>query len=76
LLSHLPNKAQLLLPKEIKIERDVLSSLQKKGILLLRHLRFTAGILARLGQEKVAIQGADNLAELEPLYIRPFAGVA
>ncbi len=71
----LPEKSQLVLPKELKIAPEILSALKEKQVLLVPERRFTAGVLAELGQKKIERDGQDVLAELEPLYIRPFAGV-
>lgn len=37
--------------------------------------KFSASILAQAGLQKYKLYGGDNLDELEPMYIRPFAGV-
>ncbi len=74
--SILPEQAQLVLPKDIRIDPEILSALTEKQVLLVPDIRFTAGVLARLGQQKLDADGPDVLAELEPMYIRPFAGVS
>jgi tRNA threonylcarbamoyladenosine biosynthesis protein TsaB len=70
-----PDRAQLVLPKDINIDPEIISGLIEKQVAIVPDVRFTAGILARLAQKKIAEDGPDTLAELEPMYIRPFAGV-
>ncbi len=71
----IPSRTQLVLPKGLKIEPETISALKEKQVLIMPNVRFTGGILAQLGQQKIEIDGPDVLAELEPMYIRPFAGV-
>jgi len=68
-------QSQLITAKGMLIQQAVLTALQEKKILMLPKRSFSGALLAKLGREKLAQQGADNLSELEPLYIRPFAGI-
>lgn len=70
----LPADAQLIYSKDLKLDSEITGSLNAKGILIVDSARFSANYLAALGSEKLAAEGAADPAELEPMYIRPFAG--
>lgn len=59
----------MLLPKK------TLQALYAKGVWVINTVRYSAVIVAELGAHKFRLNGADNLREIEPLYIRPFAGI-
>jgi len=71
----LPGKAVLLYKKDLILDNAVIESLTRKSIVICNHLKYSAGTLAALGSIKFQSDGGDDLAEIEPLYIRPFAGV-
>ena len=66
--------AQLIYSIDLELDSEITGSLSAKGILIVDSARFSANHLAALGAEKMAAEGADDPAELEPMYIRPFAG--
>ena len=57
------------------LEDSIIDELQKKQICLIYNARYSAALTAKIGMLKYQQGGADDLSELEPLYIRPFAGV-
>lgn len=76
LADDIPEGAQLVTAQGIKLADSVWQALNEKDVIVLNRARFTAGRLALLGMEKYKRDGADNLADLEPMYIRPFAGAS
>lgn len=69
----LPEGSQLIFLKET-LPVDIEKSLRAKNILCTNG-DFKTFILAELGSKRFNINGGDNPETLEPLYIRPFAGV-
>lgn len=65
---------QLICSAELKLDDSLREALKQNDILLMDSARFTANYLAAMGEEKYKLQGADDPATIEPLYIRPFAG--
>ena len=74
LVEMLPAGAQLVFSKDLKMDAEDLDNLRAKDIKIVDSARFIASVLAGLAEEKQAIHGTDSPAEIEPLYIRPFAG--
>lgn len=71
----IPEKAQIVCRKELDIPEQVLQNLIQKDVIVNRSGLYSAGILAELADFRIDITGADALQDLEPMYIRPFAGV-
>ena len=69
-----PTGAQLIFSKDLHLSGEVRSALSANNIIVIDNARFTSNFLAGLAQSKIEIEGPDKLADLEPLYIRPFAG--
>ena len=57
------------------LNEDVIGSLLKKQIIIIDSAKYSAAMTARIGGVKFKFKGSDNLSDLEPLYIRPFAGI-
>ncbi len=70
----IPAGAQLIASKDLSLKPSSIDRMQDKGIILIDSARFSASFLAALAVEKIKHEGADNPAELEPMYIRSFAG--
>jgi tRNA threonylcarbamoyladenosine biosynthesis protein TsaB len=73
--NRIPGGAQVICKKDLKLDENIVNELLKKNICLMNKANFSASLLADLGNEKYRSSGADDLANLEPMYIRPFAGV-
>lgn len=67
--------SQIIAATNLSLEKEVFKQFAEQEIVFLSNRPYSAKILAALGQKKMDIEGADNLAKIEPLYIRPFAGV-
>jgi len=76
LVEELPASAELVFRDVVFLPDEMIQSLRNKHILINRRARYSAGIAARLGQERFLRNGPDNLDDLEPMYIRSFAGVS
>ena len=70
----LPGGSQLIYTGGLQLSKENSDALQEANIIQVNSARFTSNFLAGLAAEKTEIDGADSLADLEPLYIRPFAG--
>ncbi len=71
----LPGGAVLVKPFFHTLDADILQKLQLKGITVHYKGEYLARLTALLGHLKFKKLGADNLKTIEPMYIRPFAGV-
>ena len=71
--NELPDKCQLIFPKETLGDAE-LKKLSLKNILCLTG-DYKTSVLAEIGQVKYNTQGGQNPENIEPMYIRPFAGV-
>jgi tRNA threonylcarbamoyladenosine biosynthesis protein TsaB len=67
--------AQIVSLPGLKITDGIKSNLLDAGIELNPTGKYSAAALAQIGQKLVEKRGSDNLETLEPMYIRPFAGV-
>lgn len=72
----IPAGAQLIASKDLLLAQPLSDRIREKGILFIDSARFSASFLAMLASEKMKREGADNPAELEPMYIRSFAGAS
>jgi len=75
LAGRFPNRSQVLCSRNLKLPQEFLEPLEQGGIILNQNVSYSAGILAELGHLKQQHSGPDELDTLEPMYIRPFAGV-
>jgi len=76
LAEELPASAELVFRSAVILPDNTTQMLRDKHILINNRARYSAGIAARLGHERFQRSGADNLDELEPMYIRSFAGAS
>ena len=72
----IPSGAQLIASKDLVVSPELINMIKEKGILFIDSARFSASFLTMLASEKITNEGADNPAELEPMYIRSFAGAS
>ncbi len=72
----IPAGAQLIASKDLVLVPELVGRIRDKGILFIDSARFSASFLAMLASEKVTHEGVDIPAELEPMYIRSFAGAS
>ncbi len=75
LAGELPERAQIIIHNKIDLKSEILNSIAAKSSIVFTGAGYSAETIARLGAEKFKRQGADHLHEIEPMYIRPFAGV-
>lgn len=66
---------QVIAKKDVALLASVEKDLREHDVLLYRAGIFSAGMLAELASLKIERDGYDNLDTLEPMYIRPFAGM-
>ncbi len=71
----IPAAGHLICHKNLQLPESVWSELGQKNTRLLTSADFAAGRLAALGKEKYDRFGADDTETIEPMYMRPFAGV-
>jgi tRNA threonylcarbamoyladenosine biosynthesis protein TsaB len=70
----IPEGAHLVCNRRLKLNETILKSLKNKKIIVNSNAVYNASILAQIADEKLKFEGADSIAETDPLYIRPFAG--
>jgi tRNA threonylcarbamoyladenosine biosynthesis protein TsaB len=70
----LPESAELVCRSSVTLPEETIQQLRAKNILLNDRARYSAGFLAALAQQQYNRRGADSLDELEPMYVRAFAG--
>jgi tRNA threonylcarbamoyladenosine biosynthesis protein TsaB len=75
LLSKIPRGSTLIYKNNLEIDPQIINSLSSDNNIVLPSAKFSGSSIASLGWKKLISAGFDDLAELEPLYIRPFAGV-
>ncbi|KAA3614893.1 MAG: tRNA (adenosine(37)-N6)-threonylcarbamoyltransferase complex dimerization subunit type 1 TsaB [Calditrichaeota bacterium] len=75
LVEHIPTSAQLIGQQGIAIPENIVSELNEKGIDLKLDVKYSAAKVAQIGKIKSEKIGNDNIETIEPMYIRPFAGV-
>lgn len=68
------SRSLLIINENMKLKEIVEQTLLAKKIKIKR-ASYSAALLARLAEEKLKTSGPDDINTLEPLYIRPFAGV-
>ncbi len=71
----LPAGAVLVKPFFHELDSEILQKLKLKGVTVHYKGEYLARLVAHLGHLKFTRSGADDLKTIEPLYIRPFAGV-
>ncbi len=71
----IPTGSQVICNRTLKLDQAIIDQAEKRKIELITHGSYSASILAELGLHKFGLKGSDSLSELEPMYIRPFAGV-
>jgi len=70
-----PSGAVLILDEQMTLYEDILNRIEKECRCTVLRARCTAADLLKLAGRKQRLEGADTLSGLEPMYIRPFAGV-
>ncbi len=75
LAEQLPENSWLIKPALHGLNAEVLESLEQRKIKVVENGQYAARFVAQLGNEKLKRHGADDLKTIEPMYIRPFAGV-
>lgn len=71
----IPAGSLLIKPAFHELDPEIIRNLRVKGVLLHSKGNYSARMLAELGFQKIQKFGPDDLQNLEPMYIRPFAGV-
>ncbi|WP_457565691.1 tRNA (adenosine(37)-N6)-threonylcarbamoyltransferase complex dimerization subunit type 1 TsaB [Caldithrix abyssi] len=71
----LQSGAVLVKPFFHELDAEILQKLKLKGVTVHYKGEYLARLIANLGHAKFKKYGADDLKKIEPLYIRPFAGV-
>ncbi len=71
----IPAGSLVIKPEFHDLDDEVIRNLRVKGVQLHGKGLYQARLVGMLGFNKMRKFGADNLSELEPMYIRPFAGV-
>ncbi len=71
----IPAGSLLVKPQFHDLNSEIVRNLRVKGVALLSEGHYSAHILAQLGYQKLQASGPDDLTQIEPMYIRPFAGV-
>ncbi len=71
----IPAGSLLIKPEFHELDREIIRNLRVKGVLLHSEGLYQARLLGKLGFQKMQKYGPDELKDLEPMYIRPFAGV-
>ncbi len=67
--------SQIVAAANLTLEKNILEKFVTNNIVYSANRPYAANLLAKLGSQKVELFGEDSLNEIEPLYIRPFAGV-
>jgi len=71
----IPGPAKLICEQSIVIPENSITRFKDKGIEIIPDRKYSAALIAQIGQNIFKKKGADDIETLEPLYIRPFAGV-
>lgn len=66
---------QLICHQDLNLPDNILAELKEKGLVENRQAKYSAAYVASIGRKIVIKNGGDNIETLEPMYIRPFAGV-
>ena len=71
----LPTGGVLVLNEQVTIQDDIMNHIEGERRITVLKARCTASDLLKLAGQKQRLEGTDTLSGLEPMYIRPFAGV-
>ncbi len=71
----IPSGAVIVKPSFHSLDADILQKFQVKGVSVHHKGLYLSRFLAEIGYKKFLKSGADDLKTIEPMYIRPFAGV-
>lgn len=71
----LQSDAALILNEQVILADDILRRIKEDRRCTIQRVRCTASDLLELSGQKQRLEGTDDLSSLEPMYIRPFAGV-
>jgi len=72
---HLPSGSILITNQTLQLEETLWRRLTAQDVRIYNKAGYQAHHLAQIGREKFNVSGADDLQELEPMYVRSFAGV-
>lgn len=75
LIHKIVEKSVLIYGSNTTLDDSITLALLGKQICIINSARYTAALVAKIGWQKYQQNGTDELSEIEPLYIRPFAGV-
>lgn len=75
LADEIDKNAVLICSNEMHLNKSVKNKLLEKKIQLISSAQYSAAMTAKIGWQKFKDTGADSLTNIEPLYIRSFAGV-
>jgi len=73
--AYLPADSILVVNRTLRLDDALWQQLRTQGVRVCDTAAYQAHHLAQAAMEKFTISGADDLQELEPMYIRSFAGV-
>ncbi len=71
----IPEGAHILYKHGMTLDEDIIEGLHSRDVVIYDQGRYSASIIAQLGYQKWKTKQGDDLAQIEPMYIRPFAGV-
>jgi tRNA threonylcarbamoyladenosine biosynthesis protein TsaB len=74
LVDEINEKSALIYNINFELDKSIINALIKKRIII-NSAQYSAAAIAKMGYKQYQQSGGDNLSEIEPLYIRPFAGV-
>lgn len=75
LINDIPEKSILIYKDKNCLDNSIKQSLLTRQISIINSAQYSAALAAMIGWKKYQKYGADKLSDIEPLYIRPFAGV-
>lgn len=75
LINTLPENAQLVIHEDVILKQPLLQALVQKKIVVKQKIAYSLQHLMHIAEKQHAEKGADNIAEIEPMYIRPFSGM-
>lgn len=75
LLEEIANESTLMLHEDVTFTEDLIGQLQTKKVILNTGINYDAAYIAQIASQRMLKGQPDDLEQLEPMYIRPFAGV-
>lgn len=68
-------ESQIVAAANLNLDNEIIEKFVTNNIVYSADRQYSANLLAKLGSQKFKLFGEDSQDEIEPLYIRPFAGV-